>query len=290
MRWNKLKESKWILSVLISFLLMGCANTVVAGHEIKATDVPKDPVQPSKKILKDGQVLIRHAGDAWSRQKIVEYLKNNMLQLDPRRSGGPIKEICPEIASDLKDLQFIFFEPELVVDDWDNPRLEPYKQKYQNFKYGMGYNPKYIGLRDYSGATPQWNINIYKVDTDGDGEVETILYGERIKSTGLGGDPASRYRVFESDSNWTIGDFSYDPSFKGLDPDDYVLSALIKIRDIDAVLNVNDYDIPGRTDRELYVWVFWLNLQDIARKEPTYHINSCYFELNPDVGLNKLKN
>ena len=284
MRWNKLKESKWILPILISFLLMGCANTAVAGNEIKATDVPKEPVQPSKKILKDGQVLIRHAGDEWSRQKIVEYLKNNSLQLDLRRSGGPIKEICPEIASDLKGLQFIFFEPELVVDDWDDPRLAPFKQKYEKFKYGMGYVENYGSDNP---TLPTWNINIYNLDTDNDGVSEIILYGERLWARFKSGEVNASYNVFESNINWAIGDLvGGDPSSPAFKPDDYVLSALIKIRDIDAVLNVNDYAIPGRVDRELYAWVFWLNLQDITRKEPAYHINSCFFELNPDAGLN----
>lgn len=285
--WFKNKSIPINILFTISYLLTGCSNIAVAGNEIKAAAIPDTPVQPSQKVLADGQVLTRHGGDAWSRWKIREYLTHYILQLDLRRSGGPVKEICPEIAADLKALQFVFFKPDLVVDDWEDPRLEPYKQKYEKFKYPLGYRPNY-GTNQ---PIPTWNITVYDLDTNQDGKNEAILYGEKYIHTSLGG-LAYGYQVFESNINWRIGELSYgDPSSVTLGPDDYVLSALIKIRGVDAVLNVNDYTmVPGRPDRILNVLVFWLNLQDIARKEPVYHINRCYFDLNPGIELEKIKN
>ena len=204
MRWNKLKESKWILVVLISFLLMGCVNTAVAGNEIKATAVPKEPVQPGKKILKDGQVLIRHAGDEWSRQKIRKYLAENALNLElgPGTSTQVPDNLCTVIEEDLHALNFEFIKPDIVTDDWEDPRLNKYKQKYDKFKYGMGY------LENYgpdNATLPTWNINIYEVDTDKDGVIETILYGERLWARLKSGKAYAGYRVFEPHAEWMRG-------------------------------------------------------------------------------------
>ena len=271
---------KSLMTLYVTLFLIGCQNAVVADEIPASRQNPN--AQPSKKVSKDGQTLIRHAGDAWSRQKIRDFLTENKLNLNLHKSAGPtiLKDICPEIKVDLHNLNFVFIEPDIITDNWSDPRLDKYKQKYKRFRYGMGYRKNY---GPENPTIPTWNINIYDVDSDRDGEVEAILYGERTWARLKSGKARVKYLIFESNIRWMRGaSLPYgDPSDPALGPDDYVLSALIKIQNIYAVLNVNDYSIPGLSERQIYSQVFLVGLQDKRRQGYASNSYLCYFDVNP---------
>ena len=240
-------SSKYLLAFLIPFLLASCANTTVAGNEIKATDVPKQAAQPSKKVLKDGEVLIRHAGDEWSRQKIKRYLTENTLKLNtsPGTSTSVPDNLCKKVETDLEKLNFEFIKPDIITDDWQDPILEPYKAKYEYFKYGMGYEEKF---GPQSANLPSWNINVYNINSDGLRVM--VLYGERLliggreDSLGLTS-LGSSYRLFENRSNEirSATVLNADPSDPRLTSKDYLLSAIIKIDGIYGALAIYHWNV-----------------------------------------------
>ena len=219
-------------------------NVKIESSHVKNQKSQGNTTQPSQKTLEDGRVLVRHAGDEWSREKIREYLSHNKLILNflITRPVGRLKDLCQRSQLDLQNLNFEFIQPDLVTDDWEAPVLDVYKKKFKKFKYAMGADERY-GL-EYA-KFPTWNINIYDVDTDGDGDIEAILYGEKL-STQYGekgfGDSHSGYLIFENKGKRPRGGhINGDPSSFVLDADDYALSGLIKIQKLYAALIVYDW-------------------------------------------------
>lgn len=241
---TKTKKLKvYPLLIIVSLLLSVCSRVALAEKEVDATLGLSNDIQPSQKVLEDGRVLTRHAGDEWSRKKIKEYLTQNMLlghYKNIRLNAGVSKEFCTGIRTDLKVLNFEFIQPGIVTDEWSDPRLDGYKKNFKEFKNAMGYR-EYYGP-DYI-RFPTWNINIYDVDIDRDGEIEVILYGERLNTKygeqSAGGN--SGYLVFEKKGKWVRGGpINGDPSRFVLDEDDYTLSGLIKIQNTYAALIIYD--------------------------------------------------
>ena len=201
-------KHRFIFNTLyLLIILVNQSSNVMAGGDdasSKKTVSAWQSREPAVKQAEDRQEevkLARHAGDEWSRQKIRDYLSNNKLNFIIKRGAGLVKDICQSIQPDLQGLEFEFIDPDIVTDDWEDPRLDKYKDKYERFKYGMGYIPNH---GPDASQIPSWNINVYDMDTDNDGDVEAILYGERLKRTGLGGLPVS-YLVFESNARWMRG-------------------------------------------------------------------------------------
>ena len=277
--------SKSLLVPYILLILTACQSAVVAD-EIPASKQNTD-AQPSKKIAKDGQVLIRHAGDAWSRQKIRNYLTENKLNLNtsPGTSTHVPDNMCAKIQPDLHNLNFKFITPDIITDDWNDPRLNKYKQKYKKFKYGMGY---LVNQSPDDAAIPRWNINVYNLDTDGDGVVEAILYGERLTNSGLGS-PSVSYLVFESNAKWTRGGgLRNDPSSPYWGKDNYIFSAIIKIQDIYAILVINDFSAPGLRKHEFYYAQVYLISEQNKQRRGAYDSYRCHYNFS-SVGNSEFK-
>jgi len=242
------------LIVSLIFLVFLGSQTISTAQEA----VPQKEIQipqPSQKTVQEEgekeELLTRHAGDAWSQFKIKEYLANNKLIFIPlgsqiSREGQ--ENLCVRIQPDLQNPNFEFIQPNLVTDDWNDPRLDVYKNKYpgkqvnkyDSFKTAMGYEEKYGP--DYI-HFPTWNINIYELDTDADSAVETILYGERLRTQyGRGGGAIfPGYRMYENEGLTKGGkSLNDDPSHFTFDADDYVLSGIVKIQNTYAIVTVYD--------------------------------------------------
>lgn len=226
---------KQIFVVLIMGLLCGCAKPSYAKTKIELNAYNNDR-----------KLLIRHAGDDASRQKIRDYLTKNKLSIDKELTYKNAVTDCLAIMPDIQTVKFEFIKPDIVTDDWNDPILDHYKQKYKDFKYGMG-TPGNAGIAGIH--LPSWNINIYDIDVDGDGAIETVLYGERLVYPSL--DPAftlgSSYYIYEwkLEKNmsplWGVT-LNGDPSNPRLKEDDYLFSGLIRIDGIYATLAVYDWD------------------------------------------------
>ena len=128
-QWLKI-AGKILVALYVTLLLISCKNTVVAD-EIPASRQNQN-AQPSKKIARDGQVLIRHAGDAWSRQMMREYLVNNKLNLDKTLTYKSAINDCQAIVPSMEKLKFKFIEPDIITDDWHDVRLDLYKKNMKN--------------------------------------------------------------------------------------------------------------------------------------------------------------
>jgi hypothetical protein len=244
-QWLKI-AGKILVALYVTLLLISCKNTVVAD-EIPASRQNQN-AQPSKKIARDGQVLIRHAGDAWSRQMMREYLVNNKLNLDKTLTYKSAINDCQAIVPSMEKLKFKFIEPDIITDDWQDVRLDLYKKKYEKFKYGMGYTQAGPANRHI----PSWNINVYNIDIDGNGVFETILYGERLllggRAESLGHTTlGSSYNIYEmnvKNNGLVIGaPLNGDPSDPRIKTNDYLLSALIKIHGTYAILAIYHWNV-----------------------------------------------
>ena len=154
---------------------------------------------------------------------------------------------CKNILPLLKKLEFTFIRPNLVVDDWDDVKLNSYKETYESFKYGMGY---IYNFPSSLASIPTWNISIYDLDIDNDKVIETIMYGERIQRGTYERDYnldldswvlRPGYNVFELKK----GEVPRGVSISG-DPQripterDRILSAVVSINNILSVLEVSD--------------------------------------------------
>ncbi len=235
---------KFSTQLLLVFLinLMGCSAVVAISEENTGSAKSKN-VLPDQKVLESGQVLRRNAGTEWSRKKIKEYLAKIKITRE-QTSNSPQKE-CLEAQKDIENLNFKFIAPDLITDDWSDPRLDYYREHFKGFKYGMGYREKF-GPTD--AQIPDWNINLYTVDTDSDGVNEVILYGEKVRSR-LGGSGYSSYRLFHSVTGFkSVVPLISDPSSMGFKSDDHIVSGLIKINNIYATLVISDFRY-GKNDR-----------------------------------------
>jgi len=237
--------------ILLFVLLLGCQNISTAQEESAQKEV-KIPQPSQKTVQEEGEkeeLLTRHSGDEWSQFKIREYLTNNKLVFEAMGSQKfreDQENLCVRIQPDLQNPNFEFIQPNLVTDDWNDPRLDVYKEKYpgkeeyDSFKFAMGYEEKYGS--DYI-HYPTWNINIYDLDTNADGNVETISYGERLRTQyGRGGGGSFLgYRMYENEGLTNGGgSMTTDPSHFTHDANDYALSGIIRIQNTYAIVIVYD--------------------------------------------------
>lgn len=192
----------------------------------------------------------RYSGTDWSEGEIIKYLKKPGLKLAERGVYKYMTEACTNMLPSIQSLDFSFIRPTIVVDDWDDIKLDPYKKKYESFKYGMGYE---VHSPDVLATIPTWNIMIYDIDIDNDLKNETIMYGERTRAGTYerSYDKGSvfsllrpEYQVFEFEDKRVYGvsrgaDLHSDPQSLPNERD-IRLSAVIKVQNILSVLVVSD--------------------------------------------------
>ncbi len=162
-------DKSFHLWALVLMGLFGCACHAATESSGSEMDTGTN-VLPEQKVLESGQILRRNAGSEWSRNKIRKYLNNNEISLSNRPSSGGAK--CKTFQSDIQNLKFDFIEPDVISDDWNDPQLDYYREKFRDFRYGLGY------LENYGPENPMiptWNINVYQVDTNSDGIDEAVL-------------------------------------------------------------------------------------------------------------------
>ena len=204
----------------------------------------------------------RYSGTDWSEGEIIKYLKKPSLKLAERGVYKYMTEACINMLPSIQSLDFSFIRPTIVVDDWDDIKLDPYRKKYKSFKYGMGYE---MHSPDVLATIPTWNITIYNLDIDQDTKIETIMHGER---TAIGtyertydpkhimGQMRPKYRVFESDGSGPLrgADTQSDPQTLP-NKRDKILSALVNVQDIVSVLVVEDVVWRGRHDKTINLYL-----------------------------------